>query len=165
MNNEISIEWNFRSWITMRTHEMLDHWTKAIKMLAPDWLGLQPAVMWWNCKSKSMTMVKSLMQNSRHLAVDQPLHRAHWPPNGLREKPSMKQANWRTQTLLRNSACHRSNYIAQVSNCFNMIVSSWINQANYKSKFSICFVVLAEDAIKAALADYKIKQNTAEKAN
>lgn len=108
----------FRSWITMRTHAMLDHWTKAIRMLAPAWSVLQLAVMWWNCKSKLTIMAKSLMQNSRHLAVDQPLHPAHWPPNGWREKPSMKQANWRTRTSLRNSACHRSNYTAPVSYYF-----------------------------------------------
>lgn len=123
----------FRYWIITKTHGMSAHWIKRIKMLELVWLAHQLVVMWWNCKSESTTMVKSLKQNSKHLVVDQPLHPAHWQQSGWREKPLTKPENWRTQILRRNFVYHQSNCIAQVSIMFiniHMWFYFWIHTRN-----------------------------------
>lgn len=120
----------FRCWTIMRTQEMLDQWTNRIKMLALVWLEHQHVVMSWNYRSKSMTMAKLSMQNSKHLAVVQPLHPVHWLQSGSKEKPSTKPENWRTRISPKSFAYHQSNYIVRVSRKFNSIR---INRTQFES--------------------------------
>lgn len=106
---------------TTKIHGTLAHWIRKIKMWALAWLVLQPVVMSWNYRSKWMRMAKSSMPNSKRSVACQLSRPAHWPPNGWKARHSTRLVNWRTQTSLRNSPCHQSNYIVRVSSIFNSV--------------------------------------------
>lgn len=67
----------------------------------------------------------------------------------------------KTQRLPKNFVFHRLNYIALVSmpNKFTPSLKAFNDHINSATQMFLCVLaVLAEDAIKAALADYRLKQ-------
>lgn len=124
---------NFRSWSTMKIPEMLDHWTKRTKMLAPALLELQVrlqiiiycvyftflfvqrVVMWWNYRLELMMTERLSMQSSRRSAVDLLSHPVLWRLSGWKAKHWIRLALWRTPISLKNCVCRRSSFIAQVN--------------------------------------------------